>query len=73
VAAGSTFKYVSEDALRTQQVAATDPKQQSLLDLMLAYADGDKIDMRETLAEFPGPLTSVQEYARQVLVTAPVA
>jgi uncharacterized protein YbjT (DUF2867 family) len=70
---GFDIQYVSEDALHTQLVAATDPKQQSLFGLMLAYAGGDQIDMRKTLAEFPGPLTSVQEYAHQVLVTAPVA
>jgi hypothetical protein len=72
---GRTFdlQYLSEDALRAQLVAASDPKQQSLLGLMLAYAHGDTIDMRNTLAEFPVRFTSVQEYASQVLATVPVA
>ncbi|PYO71530.1 MAG: NAD(P)-dependent oxidoreductase, partial [Gemmatimonadetes bacterium] len=56
-----------EAALRDQRAAATDSYQQTFTALMLAYAAGDPIDMRSTLETFPVPLTSVRDYAQQVL------
>ncbi len=62
--------HVPEAALEGQQKAATDPMQQSFTALMRCYAQGDPIDMQETLKVFPIQLTSVRDYARQVLVPA---
>jgi len=61
---------VPEQALEAQQQAATDPMQQSFSGLMRCYAQGDSIDMQEMLKVFPVQLTSVREYARQVLIPA---
>lgn len=60
-------QYVSEKELRAQQAAATDSMQQTFAALQLAYASGDQIPMKETLRQYPLPLTSVREYARRVL------
>jgi uncharacterized protein YbjT (DUF2867 family) len=59
--------FVPEDALAEQQKASTDPMQQSFSGLMRWYAQGDPIDMKETLEAFPVELTSVQDYAKGVL------
>ena len=66
---GRSFEvqHVPEAALRDQRAAATDSYQQTFTALMLAYAAGDPIDMRSTLETFPVPLTSVRDYAQQVL------
>jgi len=56
-------EHVSEDALEEQKKSATDPLQQSFAALMLYYAEGNVIDMHETLKKFPVKLTSVQDYA----------
>lgn len=58
---------VPDDALKTQFEAATDSLQKSFAGLMLDYAHGDEIPMRDTLQSFPMPLTSVRDYARSVL------
>ena len=58
--------HVPVEALQGQLAAASDPMQQSFSGLMLAYARGKAIDMRETLKALPVRLTSVEEYARQV-------
>ena len=60
-----TIQHVSEEQLRAQQEAATDPLQKSFAGLMLSYARGHVIEMRETLRRFPVRLKSVGEYARQ--------
>jgi len=72
VAGGTKFEvtYVPETALSAQQKEASDPMQQSFVGLMRCYAQGDAIDMKETVREFPIDLTSVQSYARSVLVHA---
>ena len=56
-------EYVPEDVLEGQRAAASDPLQQSFASLMLAYAHGDAIDMKPTLARIPLKLTSVREFA----------
>ena len=58
-----TLQHVSEEQLRAQKEAATDPLQESFAGLMLSYAQGKVIDMRETLQKFPVQLNSVREYA----------
>jgi NADH dehydrogenase len=60
-------EYVPEAALADQQATATDPMQQSFAGLMQKYARGDAVDMRETLNTFPMQITSVREYAQNVL------
>jgi len=63
-------EYVPVEALEAQQQAATDPMQQSFSGLMRCYAQGDAIDMQETLKTFPVELTSVKVYAEHTLVPA---
>ena len=46
-------QHVPVDALRTQLDAATDPMQRSMTGLMLYFAQGDVIDMAETLKALP--------------------
>lgn len=63
-------EYVPVEALEAQQQAATDPMQQSFSGLMRCYAQGDAIDMQETLKAFPVQLTSIKVYAECTLVPA---
>jgi uncharacterized protein YbjT (DUF2867 family) len=65
---GQSFEvqHVSEEALAEQQQVATDPMQQSFTGLMRWYAQGDPVDMQETLRAFPMQLTSVRDYAKRV-------
>jgi NADH dehydrogenase len=58
---------VPEEAVRALFEGATDSLQKSFSGLMLDYARGDEIPMRETLERIPVKLTSVREYARSVL------
>lgn len=58
---------VPVEALQAQKQAATDPMQESFAGLMLMYAKGDAIDMRETLLAVPLQLASVEDYAKQVV------
>ena len=54
---------LSEEALRAQFEASSDPLQQSFTGLMLYYALGDAIDMTETMRTLSREqLTSVREY-----------
>jgi uncharacterized protein YbjT (DUF2867 family) len=56
-------QHVSEETLRAQHAAATDPLQQSFAGLMLYYAHGDIIDMADTLGVLPVQhVKSVREY-----------
>lgn len=64
------IRRVSEEQLRAQKEAATDPLQESFAGLMLAYARGSVIDMRETLTKYPLRLTTVRAYAGRVLGSA---
>ena len=66
---GRSFEvqHVPVEALQAQQEAATDGLQQSFSALMRAYAQGDAIDMRQTLQAFPLKLMTVREYAQRVL------
>jgi uncharacterized protein YbjT (DUF2867 family) len=71
-AGGRSIKvtHISEADLKAAWKAGTDEISLSRPALQLSYAQGDPIDMRETLKKFPMQLTTVQEYARQVLVPA---
>jgi uncharacterized protein YbjT (DUF2867 family) len=55
--------HVPAEALLAQQSTATDPMQQSFTGLMRCYANGDPIDMRATLRDFPVTLTAVDTLA----------
>lgn len=68
-ASGRTFEveHVPEEALAEQQKASTDLMEQSFAGLMQWYARGDPVDMEETLRVFPVQLTSVKDYAQNVL------
>jgi len=59
--------HVPEAAMREQFESAGDSLQKSFAALMLGWVYGDKIDMSAMLKEFPMQMTSVREYARQVL------
>jgi NADH dehydrogenase len=58
---------VPEEALRAQKAAAKDPFEESFAALMLSYAAGQAIEMRETLETFPVKLRSVRDYAQAAL------
>jgi uncharacterized protein YbjT (DUF2867 family) len=68
---GQSFdvSHIPVEALQGQMAAAEDPMQKSFAGLMLSYAAGAAIDMRETLKDLPVRLVSVEEYARQVVGT----
>lgn len=63
-------QFVPADALKAQQIAATDPMQQSFAGLMRCVAAGDAIEMKEMLKTFPVKLMSVKEYVQQMMVPA---
>lgn len=66
--AGRAFEVerVPEEALRAMKAAATNPLEETFAGLMLFYAGGDAVDMRETLRRFPTRMTTVREYAEGV-------
>ena len=61
-----TVQHVPEEQLRAQKEGATDSLTESFAGLMLAYAQGNVLDMRATLQKFPVRLRSVEEYAREI-------
>lgn len=65
-----TVNHVPVETLEVQREAATDSLPEAFAALMLSYANGDVIDMRAMLKEFPLALTTVQEYAAKQLVHA---
>jgi len=66
---GKAFKTqkVSEEQLQAQKEGATDSLQESFAGLMLGFAQGNVIDMREVLERFPMQLRSVKEYAQKMV------
>jgi uncharacterized protein YbjT (DUF2867 family) len=62
-----TVQHVPEEQLRAQKEGATDSLPQSFAGLMLAYAQGNVVDMRATLQKFPVRLRSVGKYASQIV------
>jgi uncharacterized protein YbjT (DUF2867 family) len=67
-ASGRRFEVqrVPAEVFAAQRAEATDPLQKSFAALMMGVAEGDEIDMRQTLAAFPIELTTVRDYARAV-------
>lgn len=66
---GSTFaiEYVPEEMLLSQKKSATDSLSESFAALMLAYADGNQVNMKEILKVYPVDLTSVTDYVQQIM------
>jgi NADH dehydrogenase len=58
-----TLDHVPGEALEKQYLEAGDPLSRSFAALMLGYAQGSPMDMRETLSLMPRPLTTIREYA----------
>src|SRR5262249_41089115 len=58
---------VPDEALRAQMAAAPDSLGKTFSGLMIGLNEVGTIDMRETLRNFPIQLTSVREYARQMI------
>jgi hypothetical protein len=58
------------ETLTLQLEAATDSMQNSFSGLMLYVANGDPIDMKETLKSFPMKLTSVRKYDKSVVAAS---
>jgi uncharacterized protein YbjT (DUF2867 family) len=66
---GQTFELqnVPDEALRAQIAAAPDSLGKTFSGLMIGLNEVGTIDMKETLRNFPIQLTSVREYARQMI------
>lgn len=62
------IQFVPEEVLRAQKAAAQDPLSESFAALMLSFARGSEIDMKDTIDVFPLQLTSVKGYADNVRV-----
>lgn len=54
--------HVPVEALQGQYQGAEDPMQKSFIGLMISYAAGNPIDMSAMQKDFPGPLTSIEEF-----------
>ena len=65
-----TVTHVPVETLEVQRASATDSLSEAFAALMLSYANGDVIDMRTMLKEFPLALTSVKEFAAKQLAHA---
>ncbi len=59
------IQFVPEETLIAQKGAAQDPLSESFATLMLGYASGSEIDMKNTIDVFPMQLTSVNDYAKR--------
>jgi NADH dehydrogenase len=53
--------------LQTQLISVEDPMQKSFSGLMICLANGDPVNMKETLQTFPIKLTSVKEYVQSIV------
>jgi uncharacterized protein YbjT (DUF2867 family) len=67
-AAGKKFElqHVPVEALQAQKDGATDDLGKTFASLMLMYATGQEIEMKEILKTFPIKLNSVKDYAKRV-------
>jgi uncharacterized protein YbjT (DUF2867 family) len=63
---GFAIVYVPIAALQARKTAATESLDESFAALMLAYAEGDNIDMTEIRKVYPFRLTSVIDYVQRV-------
>jgi uncharacterized protein YbjT (DUF2867 family) len=60
------LQFVPEEALRARKDAAQNPLSESFAALMLSFALGSEIDMKDTIDVLPMQLTSVNDYAKNV-------
>ncbi len=60
------MEHVEENTLLEKHRTAANPLEATFAALMLDYAYGCPMDMKETLSIFPIRLTSVQEYADSI-------
>lgn len=60
------LQHVPVEALHGQKNAATDDMSKSFASLMLLYANGQEINMKEMLKTFPVKMNSVGDYAKRV-------
>jgi NADH dehydrogenase len=58
-----TVEHLPQGAIETQYAEAKDPMSRTFAALMLGYAHGCPMDMRETLDLMPRPLTTIRDYA----------
>lgn len=67
--AGRSFEIeaVPEDTLREQLRTLTDPVERSFAGLMLDLTRGDPIPMDDLLERFPMSMTTVRDYAEEVV------
>jgi len=63
-----TIEYVPVVALQAQKTSATESLGESFAALMLAYAEGDNIDMSETRKVYPFKLNSVMDHVERITV-----
>jgi NADH dehydrogenase len=63
----TAVRHVPEAALEQQLAAATDPLQRSVAALMLTAARGQVVEVDAALEAAPVQLTSLQQYAREIL------
>src|SRR5262245_35673521 len=70
---GQTFELqnVPDEALRAHMAAAPDSLGKTFSGLMIGLNEVGTSDMKETLRNFPIQLTSVREYARQMIAAEP--
>jgi uncharacterized protein YbjT (DUF2867 family) len=61
-----TLENLPKNALKKQKKAATNPLEESFAGLMIQYADGDNMDMKDIQKQVGFKLTSVQKYATAV-------
>jgi len=61
------LQFVPEEALRAQKNGAQDPLGESFAALMLGIANGSEIDTKKASSIFSIQLTSVKDYANQVI------
>ncbi len=60
-------QHIPVEGLQAQLDTATDPMQKSFTGLMLCLAAGDRIDMKELLKKFPVELSSVKDFATELV------
>jgi hypothetical protein len=62
------IEYVPVAALQAQKTSATESLSESFAALMLAYAEGDNIDMTATRKVYPFKLIPVTDYVQKIPV-----
>ena len=65
-----TVEHIPVEALQAQKENAPDPLQESFAALMLGYAYGNPMDMRQTLQTYPVQMMTVRDYAKNVLASS---